>query len=270
MKLLILVVVYGRPWRDSETLASLLKAGDLAGHKVTIWDNSPTIHQDDSLLAEFRERGADINFVLAPDNRSLSEIYNLISEEAAHFDGLMLLDQDTALPSSFIRSLSTDMRNNADVNLFLPIVRCGSRIVSPGSLILFKGKHWKEERRGRITSKNLACITSGMTIRSAYFAQKSLPFDQRLNFYGIDTKFMLDYAKVDSFAYITDATLVHDSALWSPISKDEFLKRFRLLRKSSLIVFGGSPIRYFLALLYQTYCSIKYAIIYKDIRFIAT
>jgi GT2 family glycosyltransferase len=265
---LILIVTYKCPLHESKTINSILEQGRHDPNcRYVIWDNSP-VAATPLELEKVRE-GLSFEYISRPENVALSKVYNQVVS-ANKFEYILLLDQDTGIPKNYLREIGYHIANHPHVNLFLPIVKNNQLIVSPGNFNLFKGKHWKDTRKGLIPSKNILAVTSGMLISRRYIDSYSYQFDERLNLYGIDSKFMLDFAKNEKELFVLPLTLAHSSALWSNPTSSELLPRFKNLRKAWDIILSDRPLPKLLNAIYGKYLCIKLAVKYRDIRFMLT
>ena len=266
-QILVLVVLYKCSLADSETINSLLtQEADFSQVKLVVWDNSPEpvpASDQDSLRINM-----PFEYISCPENLPLSKVYNRVVDRF-DFEYIMLLDQDSHLPVDYIRTIDNQVKTYPDIKLFLPIVKNQDLIVSPGEFWVFKGKHWKQEKTGVMPAKNMLAITSGMTVAGKYFAQHSFRFDERLNLYGIDTRFMLEYAKKERDLAVIPCKLKHSTVLWSNPSAEVMLSRFKNLRKSWPVVFTDRPLALLLSRLYGRLLCLKFAIKYRDIRFLS-
>ncbi len=265
-RLLVVVVLYKSSFNESKTLSSVKKQNwKPDDFKLIIWDNSPVPQLLEAINDE--KKYLDFEYIAKPENEWLSKVYNQVVEKFS-FDYIMLLDQDSIIPPDYFTELHNSIKENPAINLFLPIVKNNNKIVSPASFQFFKGKHWKTETTGLTKSKNIIAVTSGMVISGNYFNKHSYKFDERLNLYAIDTKFMLDYARNEELLFILSLVFQHNSALWSNPSKDDLLPRFRNLRKAWSIMLSDRPIAYLLTNVYSLYVSLKLSLKYRDIRFL--
>jgi GT2 family glycosyltransferase len=265
--ILILVVLYKRGIYDSETIRSLLEQ-NLTGadYKLVLWDNSPnvTTNPDLDLL---KKHFSEVEYISSPENEWLSKAYNKVLKANA-YDYYLLFDQDSNLPEGFMDVCIKSIDENPEIGLCLPLVKNGDRIVSPGDFWIFKGKHWKEATHGLLKAKNLLAITSGLLISAKYLQKYNHKFDERLNLYAIDSKFLLDYAKNQEYLYLMPTTIAHNSVLWSNPTADVMLNRFRNFRKAWSIMLSDSFFPYALTNIHTTYLSVKHAIKYRDTRFL--
>ncbi len=264
---LVLVVLYKCEISESETIQTLLKQGNThtSDFKLIIWDNSPvsaSIAQQSAMKAKI-----DFEYISCQENMALSRVYNKVVD-TYNFDYILLLDQDTGLPDGYFNEIASHIQLYPKTRLFLPIVKNGDLIVSPGNFHYFKGKHWSAPRIGVIKSKNILAVTSGMLISQTYFEQHTTRFDERLSLYGIDSKFMLDYANHEGAIHVLPVTFKHNSALWSKPTADVLLPRFVNLKQAWTIILSDRPLASLLYSLYSKYLSIKLALRYSDKRFL--
>jgi GT2 family glycosyltransferase len=265
IKILVLVVLYKTIPSHSETLNSLISQYLGGSIQLVIWDNSPErMPQDEEDI--LRNKIA-FEYIHQSSNTPLSKLYNEVATNF-NFQYILLLDQDSHIPNNYMATLKTSIHSHPNIELFLPIVKNKEVIVSPGHFQMFKGKHWSSVKYGVLKSQNTLAITSGMCISKRYFNDYNYRFDERLNLYGIDTKFMLDFSKNVDELYVLNLPFKHNSALWSNSSADELIPRFRNLRNAWKIILDDRPLPHFLSKLHNVYVSIKLAIKFKDIRFL--
>ena len=208
-KFLILIVLYECKVKDSLSYTSLLKSSEyLSASKLILWDNSSSIQSIDDISC-FQ----DIKYIHTPENISLSKIYNRVIQENEGYDYMIILDQDSSFTSDYFHKTEIAINTNPDINLYLPIVKSGFIIVSPGNYKVFKGSYWEKEKYGKIEVKNTLAINSGMIINFNYLKNIFKGYDERLKFYGTDTYFMFEYAKDNKYCYVIDYIFKHDSAL---------------------------------------------------------
>lgn len=266
-KLIVLVVLYKKTISASSTINRLLVQNkELFDLELVIWDNSPT----GSPEAEISQLSAvfdKFQYVSTPENVWLSKLYNQVLRSNT-YDYALLLDQDSELPDYYFDKLSAAILNFPHISLFLPIVMNNKKLVSPGSFVYFKGKHWKKIKTGLISSRNVLAITSGMVISIKVFLAHQMKFDERLNLYGIDTSFMLSFSKFEKQLYVLRVKFDHDTVLWSNPSADVMLSRFRNLKGTWPKILSGRPLALVLAYFYSKAVSLKLAMKYQDVRFL--
>ncbi|MNN39215.1 hypothetical protein D3C81_1532450 [compost metagenome] len=134
-----------------------------------------------------------------------------------------------------------------------------------------RGKQISNEhlRGGSKDSKDLVAMMSGTIIHRQVF-DAGLRFDERLSFYGIDTKFFIDYAKRYSKIFILDAVLIHNSALRERGQTYESrVKRLKNLVLSRLYVFDHVSNFRLKILIYLFFFCMKTIVREKNIQYIS-
>lgn len=167
IRICVVVTLYLRALHESETVASLIgpehqKTGRHPDIEVLLFDNTPESGHPGPLPN-------GVHYEAAGRNAGLAEAYNRALEFAQKFgcSWLLLLDQDTTLPSDFLASLSAQIkRHGADpeVVAMIPVVRSGGEIVSPKGVGFFGLKAILEPAFG-IQSFEVTAINSGAAVR---------------------------------------------------------------------------------------------------------
>ncbi|MBC8986060.1 glycosyltransferase [Pedobacter sp. N36a] len=266
-KLLVLVVLYKKTILESPTIKSLLSQHkDLFELELVIWDNSPERCPDDQIY-ELEQDFGKFQYRWSPENTWLSKLYNQVLS-ARTYDYALLLDQDTDIPPYYFDKLGDALFKFPKIALFLPLVLHEEKVVSPGSWVYFKGKHWKKIKTGILPAKNVLAITSGMVISAKVFFENQMKFDERLSLYGIDTGFMLNFSKFEKELYVLPIKFDHDTVLWSNPSADVMLIRFRNLKSTWPKILSDRPVARTLVYFYSMAVSFKLALKYQDLRFL--
>lgn len=227
--LLILIVLYKQSLDESLTVQSLLKIKNIANNsKLVIWDNSPEPQTEDAIIKINKILNYEVLYINTPENVPLSKVYNTVINKNPYYDFLLLFDQDSFFTEEYFQKLNKYSEENKDINLFLPLIKHNSFIISPGAFKYFKGKFWKKEKLGRLEAENILAIASGMAIRMSYLS-KFGNFDERLNLYGIDTNFMIRYWKQNKWLYVFNPVFKHDLSDFNKESK--YIKNLRFKDK---------------------------------------
>lgn len=207
-----LVVLYKESLKTSKTISSFLNSKvNFSNIKLIIWDNSPYKILDFDLL---NKNQIQFEYEWTPENIPLSTIYNTVIETNKDSRLLFLFDQDSEFTELYFKYMYDSVRNEPNVKLFIPSVFHNNKLVSPGRFGFYKGKYLKQINAGKNISKNLIAITSGMCIRFTTFSEDKVFFDENLGFYGIDTKFCLDYAKKNIYIYVINYSLNHNLSIF--------------------------------------------------------
>lgn len=269
-RLNIVVVLYRMTESQSSTLCTLkhISASShlLSGSRLIIWNNSPEASSEGG---DFSGLGEVVR-MHTPENRSLSSIYNYCAKKYEGVDGLCILDQDTTLNYTYFSELIDAIRIEQDVQCFLPLVRAGTttQLVSPGSLNWIKGKYWTQPQEGRIASRNILAIASGMVVRASYLDSRDKPFDERLNLYGIDSKFMIDYAKDCPTVYVLKTCLNHGHSSHEKEPVETKLFRFLNWKYAWRVINSESIFKLLAYEFYAFYQSVRLAIRFRNIGFL--
>lgn len=234
MKSLLVVVLYKESISSSQTLSSLSHncseyINDLF---LVIWDNSPCkVNEEElKLLEKIYIRFA---YHHTPENLALSKIYNsVIQLYGKKNEALFLFDQDSYITADYFILMKESMQKNVDIDLFVPYIQVDDQIVSPGKMGFYTGEYLKEKIVGRICSKNMIAITSGMVIRISLFYTQNIKFDENLSLYGIDTKFCIDYSERNDYLYVLDYQLEHSLSMFEPESNSVKMRRLKENHKS--------------------------------------
>jgi len=264
---LILVVIYKQAILESLTLQSLFKCqAFLAESSLVIWDNSPS---PQPVPDSCRDTFAQVHYHHTPDNKALSYIYNCIINTYSEHDLLVLLDQDSNFDELYFKEIADAAKRHPDICLFLPLVKSGSTIVSPGNYFFIKGSHWTKERSGLVDTEHLVAINSGMVIRFSYLQTTFDGYDERLNFYGVDIYFMRHFAQHQSHAFVLPYVIQHDSALLSTTeSLEKRLFRFKDRLNAWKLLHEGSLVRSLLVRLYSIFVAAKLSLRYRSLTFL--
>lgn len=270
MKSVILIILYKETISSSRTVSSLMnncktKIEDVI---VFLWDNSPEI-MDQKHFEILDENKIKYEYRHTPENLALSKIYNKVIDiyKVQNYDFLFLFDQDSDITSEYFESVKNACIQNPDVNLFVPYIVTENKIVSPGDLGLYTGRYWSERKIGKIRAKNRIAIASGMLIRFDCFIKQNLVFDENLLFYGIDTKFCLDYSLKNKWIYVIDYQLSHSLSIFEEESNVVKLRRLRSHGSSLRYILRKNILGYLIASVSYTFKWIKLKIlIFRDER----
>lgn len=266
-EILALIIVYGQipvETTSYKTLAATRKTS--AKVRLLIWDNSPEPHHTDESFALNFEQAT---YISTPENVGLSTIYNkVIKKHLHHTEFLLLLDQDSAIPSDFFEHFSRHSSQHPEIDLFLPTIRANGRFVSPLPYFYGWGRYWKTPRKGIQSSKFRCAINSGMMISGKYLKGDFSGYDERLRFYGTDTQFMVTYARSRNEFFIMDTTIDHDLSFFGATSKNKASK-FLEMKSAYTWIYEKHP--YYqrtLNIIVMSIVSIVYAFKHKSLSFL--
>lgn len=270
MKSVILIVLYKETILSSRTVSSLINncRTEIKDAILFLWDNSPVI-MEQRYFEILDENKIKYEYSHTPENLPLSEIYNKVVNiyRIQNYDLLFLFDQDSDITPLYFESIKNAYTQNPDINLFVPYIVVENKIVSPGDIGLYTGRYWSKKRTGRIEAKNRIAIASGMLIRFDCFVAQNLEFDENLLFYGIDTKFCIDYSRKNKWIYVIDYQLTHSLSIFENESNKLKINRLRSHGSSLRYIFRKNLLGYLLASISYSFKLIRLKVlIFRDER----
>ena len=239
MNILFLTVLFSSKPEDCETVRSLANLNfEKYGVRPSFifWDNSSDGFGHDELDSKFL--GFEVIYKHTPENIRLSKLYNnVIDAYSGAYDYIVFLDDDSVVLDEYLHSLLPFFVSCA--LLAMPKIFFEGVMISPGLVRGVRGKLYDEAilKTGLSDSLNVVGMMSGTIAKTKLF-EFDLRFCERLSFYGVDTRFYLDYQKNFKELFVLDLTMEHSSALRdSAICFDDQIKRFSNLMVSRFIVF---------------------------------
>jgi GT2 family glycosyltransferase len=270
-KMLIIVVLYKSRVVDSDTFKSLIACKDSLSlaDKVCVWDNSPVPQTEEDLIYIRNLKFCEVEYTSTPENLSLSKIYNTIIKANSSMDYVVLLDQDSIFGSEYINAFKDAQSKHSGIMMFAPLITSNGLVVSPGHFIYFNGKYWENPKYGIVRSKNTIAIASGLII-NIEAVRKVGYFEERLTLYGIDTNFMIRFARHYEELFVLHTTFNHDLSEFNLEDKLVKLNRFLSHKESCLInsELFSLDVR-ITTRLFFVYKSLTLAIRYKEIKFLS-
>ncbi|HEX7907018.1 MAG TPA: hypothetical protein VF534_02875 [Paraburkholderia sp.] len=237
----IFVVLYRRDPEAAETLVTLSRIDFAAlgiDVEVHIWDNGRAIPAPPNPhFLPFRWR-----YLASPENEPLSKVYNVLVSESTR-QHVVIFDQDSRVDTAFFEKLADSIgKVELGAEVFVPVIRHDGHLISPGRLRWIKGQALHSVTANAMLPTDFTAMMSGMCISRSLLSQLTpQPFDERLRFYGVDTRFCRDLARHGARAYLHGAVLGHDSALRSTVDPRAALQRQIWLWQSWLRVFDRNP-----------------------------
>ncbi len=160
--LLIIVVLYNIPLEESESFLSIRKMdsgdGDL---NLFVYDNS----KQPQIIKAYD--GLPISYVHDPKNAGVSKAYNKGTAHARKHQKkwVLLLDQDTSLPVTLLKSYWEATKQNPEPKLFVPILKLeNGKIFSPCAYRFKRGFYLDTIKKGIHSLQKLTPVNSGMLI----------------------------------------------------------------------------------------------------------
>lgn len=254
--LYVLVVVHNKTCHGSAACMSLLSQVD-HDFQVLIYDNSDS---DSGIRKQCEENGW--TYLGGNGNYGLTVAYNSALDhlEAKKAEGFIcILDDDTALESSFINDLkSAAEKSSADV--LLPVLSHNGRILSP----------WREKGRTHFRSfeectaeegKNILAFNSGMTIRLDVFSDYR--YDEKLFLDCVDVAFLTEMKKRGRKITVVPVTCEQSFSGMEKPPEDAAMKRFAIYSADMRTYYGKSSFKCSYTLLKR---AVHLALIYRSAR----
>ena len=262
ISLCIVVVLYQRAIRDSATCLSLANQkfkdrGDL----FLVYDNSP--------CSNLGSVPTGWEVVIDSSNGGLfaAYSYSISRAKSAGCSWILLLDQDTELPSDFLLTVHESLalsHDKKDVVAIVPIVKAGNRQVSP--MLPGLGKESPFALRDVVETKWLMAINSGTCLRVEFIESIG----------GFSELFWLDYLDHWLFkmihnqrksVYVGSVVVQHDLSV-ANMNKGLTVQRYKnVLRAERQFTNSYLPILWRFALVPRLLArAIKHFVITRDKR----
>lgn len=273
MRILIALVLYNSILEESQAFNSLCNNSILNQNnniKFLIYDNSchtnyPTLPHN--LIAYYASD---------PQNGGISKAYNYAANYAKKkgFEWLLFADQDTVFDYHILMKYITSIKNNPDINLFLPKIRISynGSYMSPVKKNHFICRLSDDVPSGMINPRNYGIINSGLLIN----------VDAFLNVGGYNERVWLDYSDfqfIERFSQKYDKAFVIDGECIQSFSNDtpdieQKINRFKLFcssvkhfeptKKSDLFWIFTSVVKRALSLSLQTRSNKPLIILFRE------
>lgn len=272
-KILFLCVVYATPPENSSTIKSLSTI-EFEKEKIEpfvyVWDNSKEGYNTENVKSLFSRH----TFLTTHTgrNESLSTIYNLVIDKYNNkIDWIIILDDDSVLDNEYIKCVKDFIllsKSSNDVKVAVPKIYNNNIMISPGKVEGVRGKILSTISSGVVNEENIVSMMSG-TVISINDTDHLPRFDERLKFYGVDTKFFLDLDKSGYKKYILPYIMEHKSALRdTSLPLQEQFNRFDNLFKARKIIYEAVPNYKFRLFLYKFLFSIKASMLRRSLIFL--
>ena len=263
----VIICLFNKRLFESQTLVSILELDILGvGFNLHLWDNSSAkMDENEQYLLE--EKGTSLSYDHTPENKPLSFVYNRILSRLENVStNIILLDDDTRIPSNYIQTVSKLLKTEKDIKLFIPTIRHKELIVSPAIDFYLFSTYFKSQPFGKIGLKNLTAINSGMVIRSIYF--NSFRYNEQLNFYGTDNNFMLEYMKREKLVMMIPICLDHHLSIFDASKEKKIKIHSETIRARKIIYSNSTLIIRILVFLNIKLTSLKKCLQYKTLEYI--
>lgn len=217
-RLMAVVVVYQRPlatvraWPFLQTLLSGSKETGFDLQQLLIYDNSP---QPPAALEPSTPRCMQVHDA---SNGGTAAAYTRACAVASDIgiDWLLLLDQDTALPETFLADAALALANSQGQAVALvPWVVQGARVISPSRVTARGGIVSLQPDGGPIDTTGLTAIASGSLLHVPTLAS-ILPFPEGLWLDYVDHWLYLQLQRRGCPVAVFDARLQHELSVFTP------------------------------------------------------
>lgn len=267
-EVVFLVVIYGSKPSECSTLVSLSRQrfSEYGIRPVfAVWDNSPHGYG----IASLSFLPGRVSYYSFGINERLSVVYNSVVSDLKHADWFVFLDDDSVISAKYLESLPAFF--DSGVSLAVPKIVHDGVCISPGMVTSIKGKLMPDiiDFSGIKKSKSIVAMMSGTVVRGKVF-ELGLRFDERLSFYGVDTRFFIDYSKFFSEVFILDVIMPHRSALRDRnLPLDEQVVRHKKLCAAWSVIFEESPFYREKLFIYIAYYAVKLSFTRRSLKFLA-
>lgn len=225
------IVLYNEKISTSDTFLSLIESikSYNTNNKVNIivFDNSPNNDNNSHEIIRYTDN-ITVYYFTENVNKGLPYAYNLFASKAKEMNKnwLVLLDQDTTLPTNFYSSY-LDIDSDSSVVLYCSLVFSNNELMSPAYYKNFRSYKMPLPNGDKLDLKDVSCINSGLMINVNYFLEVG----------GYNKELFLDFCDHD-FIYklkanqlktlgIISCQLVQDFSS-NNHTKDQALSRYRL------------------------------------------
>lgn len=267
----ICIVLYSRSPKNSDTLQSISSI-DFASIGVR-----PSFYIRDNSIEGFDLEGfkeiVRSPVVVSHDsaNMPLSYVYNRFVEQCSDADLSIIFDDDSVVTKEYFSQFGDFLSSNASVAV--PTIFDGSLMISPGTTSGIKGKSlaFSSLNIGAENHLPLVAMMSGVVIKRFVFDLWGVRFDERLNLYGIDTKFFQDVLSHGGHIFVFDFKLAHDSCLrkhGQRYDSSQMFRRLDNLIKAHFIIFETVPFYRFRLFFYLPLLIISRILKFRDFRLI--
>lgn len=222
---LFIVVLYNQRFSLTNVYKSLLNR--VKEEDIYIWDNS--VDSDlNSCLCEQK-----YVYKYSMNNCGVSYPYNEGSRYALNhnYSWIVLLDQDTCFPNTYLSDLNTSIKMHPDIKLFCPIHKLANGLyMSPVKM------KWKFTSlstkcvKGHFDIGKYAVINSGMAIHIDLF-RKTGGYNEKVFLDYSDFQFLDKCSRYIEKGYCIDSICLQDFSN-DVINNDALMKRFKLFCKS--------------------------------------
>lgn len=263
----IVVVIYNKKFSESCSLVSLLKQNFLNSHFqiepiLYVFDNSKIVKVTNDEISKLNEKYL-VNFLHDSRNRPLSEIYSLVFKSANNGEYILLLDDDTNLPSDFILNFGFQSLNLSESDIvFAPKVIVSSKVISPYRSYFVFSRPVNVSTVG--INGRLSAINSGVIIRKSDKLDNFV-YPKYSTFYGTDTV-LFDYFNDRGYKiFVLDVLIEHDLSFHPSSDKDVYLNSLSKVVAFWREHYREDKFRSFLLDFYLLFLSVRVSLRYREL-----
>lgn len=263
--ILITIVIYNQQLENSISYKTICTSLRALNKKCTlfVYDNSG-FKQDIAVDSDCFE----IIYKHNPKNEGISKAYNesAVLAEKLEKKWLFFIDQDSEFPTDYIQTLEIAIKENNNINLFAPILKSGSIIVSPCWVFWEKGKMMKSPKPGIQNMVNKSYINSGLCVSLNAFKEVG-GYNNFIRLDFSDHYFIKQFKKKFKKMYLIDTEVKHSLSTFSD-SYDSQLNRFKFYCNGAR---NFSEFQNFIPLfIICSFRSIKLTVLSKNVKFLGT
>lgn len=257
--ILVIIVLYKCRFEDSkslQTLSNSITAAKWGKMDLVVYDNSPEYN-----MHSLNHKAFNIYYVPDYSNSGVSKAYNtaFVLGKQMKKKYLLLLDQDTEIPSSYCEELFV---LQFDYSLIVPKLMNKNKIISPCRYILGRGSSLNMNKciGGLNSLKQRNFLNSGSLISISLF-EKVGGFDERVPLYFSDFNFFNRLKKHENSFFLLESVFYHDMSSNDETNIDQFFKRFELYCDGAFVCyrnFGGVLLMIINVVLRTLKLSLKY------------
>lgn len=207
---LFVIVIYNCVITQSIAFQSLLNTdASLHAKDIFVYDNSVSAQEIPSI-------NGIIHYYHNPFNAGVSAAYNKGFSKAKQLNKkwLLLLDQDTKLPTDALKKYIQNISIYSDKSIFVPTLMDGDQRVSPFKLRWGRGIKITSRQPGVHSFRHLCVINSGLLISSKLFESAG----------GYDERFPLDFSDlvfVERLSLLTSEFVLVDTLFLHSLSSQQ-------------------------------------------------
>ncbi|ECI3445863.1 hypothetical protein DMM05_23770 [Salmonella enterica subsp. houtenae] len=225
MNILPIIVLYKCQLENSESINTLLRLDNVSHLKeIFVYNNSPDI-----ISIPEQYMGIRVHNINDYENSGVSKAYNegLKFAKKMNYEYVLLLDQDTSLPSDTLDIYKESLIANKDIKLFCPILKKNTGVIcSPLLYRLHRGFPVNQFKAGKYKFDDFTPINSGMLL-NVDAALECGGYNEEVFLDFSDFQFIERFKKYNSYFYVVPLILYQDCS-GDEVDPSKLLIRFIL------------------------------------------